>query len=95
MLEVQLRGGAKLHFGRRGKDVIESCGVPHTEVELIVVNCVSVDFSCSAASFQFSYPGRRRAGTLSFAMANIFSISAACGVTQLAMNGAYLNLLPQ
>ena len=27
------------------KDLIESCGVPHTEVELIVVNGVSVDFS--------------------------------------------------
>lgn len=27
------------------KDVIESCGVPHTEVELIVVNGASVDFS--------------------------------------------------
>jgi hypothetical protein len=30
------------------KDLIESCGVPHTEVELIVVNGVSVDFSCLA-----------------------------------------------
>lgn len=27
------------------KDVIESCGVPHTEVDLIVVNGKSVDFS--------------------------------------------------
>ncbi|MCI0667766.1 MAG: Mut7-C ubiquitin/RNAse domain-containing protein [Methylococcaceae bacterium] len=27
------------------KDVIESCGVPHTEVELILVNGVSLDFS--------------------------------------------------
>jgi uncharacterized protein len=27
------------------KDLVESCGVPHTEVELIVVNGVSVDFS--------------------------------------------------
>jgi len=27
------------------KDLIESCGVPHTEVELIVVNGASVDFS--------------------------------------------------
>src|SRR5260370_41416218 len=25
VLQIQLRGGAKLHFGRRGKDVIESC----------------------------------------------------------------------
>src|SRR5206468_6834873 len=25
VLEVNLRGSAKLHFGRRGKDVIESC----------------------------------------------------------------------
>jgi len=28
------------------KDLIESFGVPHTEVELILVNGVSVDFSC-------------------------------------------------
>jgi uncharacterized protein len=27
------------------KDLIESCGVPHTEIELIVVNGASVDFS--------------------------------------------------
>jgi uncharacterized protein with PIN domain len=27
------------------KDLIETCGVPHTEVELIVVNGLSVDFS--------------------------------------------------
>jgi uncharacterized protein with PIN domain len=27
------------------KDLVESCGVPHTEVELIVVNGVSVEFS--------------------------------------------------
>jgi len=31
------------------KDLIESCGVPHTEVELIVVNGVSVSFSHLAA----------------------------------------------
>ena len=30
---------------RSVKDLIESCGVPHTEVELIVVNGASVDFS--------------------------------------------------
>ncbi|NOZ07958.1 MAG: Mut7-C ubiquitin/RNAse domain-containing protein [FCB group bacterium] len=28
------------------KDVIESCGVPHPEVDLILVNGVSVDFTC-------------------------------------------------
>ena len=33
--------------GRRSvKDVIESLGVPHTEVDLILVNGESVDFSC-------------------------------------------------
>lgn len=32
------------------KDLIESCGVPHTEVELIVVNGSSVDFSYVARS---------------------------------------------
>ena len=28
------------------KDVIEACGVPHTEVDLIIVNGVPVDFAC-------------------------------------------------
>jgi len=28
------------------KDTIEALGVPHTEVDLILVNCESVDFSC-------------------------------------------------
>src|SRR5207253_3220251 len=28
------------------KDVIEACGVPHTEVELISVNGVPADFAC-------------------------------------------------
>lgn len=28
------------------KDLIESLGVPHTEVDLIIVNAISVDFSC-------------------------------------------------
>src|SRR3954462_14456088 len=30
---------------RSVKDLIESCGIPHTEVELIVVNGASVDFT--------------------------------------------------
>ncbi len=28
------------------KDVIEACGVPHTEVDLIILNGVPVDFAC-------------------------------------------------
>lgn len=32
------------------KDMIESFGVPHTEVDLILVNGVSVDFSCIVAA---------------------------------------------
>src|SRR5437764_8930545 len=28
------------------KDVIEACGVPHTEVDLIIVNGAPVDFAC-------------------------------------------------
>jgi len=28
------------------KDLIESCGVPHTEVDLIIINGKSVDFDC-------------------------------------------------
>ena len=37
----------ELHFDRRTsiKDMIESLGVPHTEIELILVNGQSVDFS--------------------------------------------------
>jgi uncharacterized protein with PIN domain len=36
------------HFDRHAsiKDMIESLGVPHTEIELIMVNGESVDFSC-------------------------------------------------
>lgn len=36
------------HFDRRAsvKDMIESLGVPHTEIELILVNGKSVDFTC-------------------------------------------------
>ncbi len=35
------------HFQRRAsiKDLIEAQGVPHTEIELILVNGCSVDFS--------------------------------------------------
>ena len=37
------------HLGEKTsvKDVIESCGVPHPEVDLILVNCKPVDFSHS------------------------------------------------
>ena len=34
-----------IHRDASVKDVIESLGVPHTEVELILVNGVSADFS--------------------------------------------------
>jgi uncharacterized protein len=42
------RGGQVTHESREPgsvKDVIESCGVPHTEVEVILVNGESVDFA--------------------------------------------------
>ena len=50
-LPVQ-NAGAHVPGPRSVKDLIESCGVPHTEVELIVVNGVSVDFSyvCTTAT---------------------------------------------
>jgi uncharacterized protein with PIN domain len=37
---------ARINPGETVKHAIEACGVPHTEVELILVNGKSVDFSC-------------------------------------------------
>ncbi len=48
-LAPSLRGADIVHACNRRtsvKDMIESFGVPHTEVDLILVNGVSVDFSC-------------------------------------------------
>ncbi len=36
---------AKLYTGQTVKDLIESLGIPHTEVDLVLVNGLSVDFS--------------------------------------------------
>ena len=47
-LHKDLRSGTVTHsFNARGsvKDTIEACGIPHTEVDLIVANGHSVDFS--------------------------------------------------
>ena len=37
---------SRINPGETVKHVIEACGVPHTEVELILVNGKSVDFNC-------------------------------------------------
>ena len=41
---------------RSVKDAVESCGIPHTEVDLVIVNGVSVDFRHLVGA------GLRRAG---------------------------------
>ncbi len=42
------------------KDVIEACGIPHTEVDLILVDDISVDFTCQvrAGDHLHVYPPR-------------------------------------
>jgi uncharacterized protein with PIN domain len=55
-LDFFLRSGARARSIKRNlsektsvKDVIESCGIPHTEIDLILVNGQSVDFSHAIA----------------------------------------------
>ena len=51
-LAPDLRSGNVIHLSRTAgsvKDVIESCGVPHTEVEVILANGESVDFGYRVA----------------------------------------------
>ncbi len=46
----KIRFRRSLNHNTTVKDVIESCGVPHPEVDLVLVNGVSVDFSCRIKS---------------------------------------------
>jgi hypothetical protein len=48
------------------KHMIEALGVPHTEVELILVNGESVDFSCRLQAL--SYAGYRASGQIADAV---------------------------
>src|SRR3954449_3858521 len=57
--------------------------------------CAIVEMRCWSGDFHCSYPGRRRPGMNSLALARMDSTRGSCGVTQEAMNGANLKSSPQ